>query len=828
MFPNDRGSETANRSRAAPAITAFIAFAGGIIGDRWLDLPLTSWIGLALSAWLGWLVTFNLRRLSTAAFALMLCIGFLGGAHHHLFWSTGDADDISLFARNDRRLIRLTGTVHTEPEIIPGQPLTSLSVLPPQERLVCTLRTESIATDDDEIPVNGLVRFEISGAYPQLAIGDRIRVLGWITKPTERRNPGGFDYAHYLRSRMIRAVVTTDHPETVHSTAGKAWIDLPGKLRSRLRESYRELFQRTLSPRTAPVAQSLFLGDRTSLPFDVQQAFRVTGSMHILAISGLHLAILGLLIWGCARIIKLSTSNSAMVLLAIVWGYAALTNGQASVMRACILTTVFAISIWKGKHVNSANSWGLSAFIVLLRNPLELFDIGAQLSFLAVAGMILCGPLALRIMQPAEPHLMNLERTSVLRRSWTQAIRLIAASYLVSTVVWSVTTPLILGTFHIISPVGLLLGVPLNPLVVLTLWAGYLLLIFGLVIPWGGVLFGTALDWGISALMAVVDGASQVQAGHFYAPGPGWIWLCVFYALLAQFVWSPIRRFKLKWVLYSFGLWISTGLAGGWMASSEEKLRCTFLSVGHGCAILIDLPNGGHVLYDAGSLHDGRRASYAVLSALCERHHPRIDLILLSHTDVDHYNALPELLRTIPVGQIACPQEFVDFAQPGIEEICSSAREEGIPIKLLQRGDRLMIDPDVTLEVLHPAGTMEWDSDNASSLVLGIEYAGRRILLTGDIADRGLDELLEQKSWPCDVMLSPHHGSLAANSTALATWAQPEYVIVSHGHHDTTRKLRDIYGDRAAIHSTLKQGAVTALIARDGSLNVSNTLNARE
>ncbi|MDA0834359.1 MAG: ComEC/Rec2 family competence protein [Planctomycetota bacterium] len=823
-YANEPSASSPQR-QPCPAVTVCAAFATGIVADRVLDGTLWMWLILAALLWTFWLVMFLRRQSVFAAVALLLCSSALGAAHHHAFWSLGEADDISLFADDERRLILLSGIIRDEPERIPAPPVNSMSVFPPQERTIGKLQCREIATDRGPVTVTGLIRFEVSGTAPPLTVGDEVRILGWISKPTSLRNPGGFDYSRYLRSRRIRAIVSTDHPESIEVVASPSPIVSPGRLRSRLRQTYRELFRKTLSPEAVPVAQSLFLGDRTSLPYDVQQAFRVTGSMHVLAISGLHLGILALLIWCVARLLKVSSANTALILLVVVWSYAFLTNGQASVIRACILATVFAGSLWKGKQANSFNSWGLSALVVLTRNPLDLFDVGAQLSFLAVAGILWCSPLTSRLLEPSDPLFARFDRNTTHSVPWRNILRLVLAGYLISIVVWTVTTPLILGTFHVISPVGLLLGTPLNPLVVVTLWAGYLLMWLGLLLPFTAVVFGTVLNWGIMGLLSIVEGASQVTAGHFFAHGPGLCWQLVFYGLLIQCIWSPITTIKRRWCGYAGGLWLIAGLTTGLWTQHDANLRCTFLSVGHGCAILIELPNGGRVLYDAGSLHDGRRAAHAVQSALWQASHPRLDLVLLSHTDVDHYNALPEIFRTTPVGTLACPRAFVDFSQAGVEDLCRVARELGIPIRFLERGDRLQIDPKVAIDVIHPDGQTNYASDNESSLVLAIEYAGRKILLTGDVADEGLGDLLATSPQRCDVMLSPHHGSPAANPPGLATWAQPRWVVVSHGHSKILQQLSEVYGPQTEIVSTFHHGAVVVEIDRHGEIAVNRTLN---
>jgi len=111
-------------------------------------------------------------------------------------------------------------------------------------------------------------------------------------------------------------------------------------------------------------------------------------------------------------------------------------------------------------------------------------------------------------------------------------------------------------------------------------------------------------------------------------------------------------------------------------------------------------------------------------------------------------------------------------------------------------------------------------TDNASSLVLAIEYQGRRILLTGDLEPRGLKTLLDSAALPVDVLQAPHHGSAAANPRDLARWAQPEFVIVSGSRRDGRTGLNQVYGDRAQVLSTHDCGAITIVINAAGEMRV--------
>jgi competence protein ComEC len=243
------------------------------------------------------------------------------------------------------------------------------------------------------------------------------------------------------------------------------------------------------------------------------------------------------------------------------------------------------------------------------------------------------------------------------------------------------------------------------------------------------------------------------------------------------------------------------------------------LSVGHGEAILVEAPSGGTLLYDAGAIEDGRVAQRAVQSTLWDRRRTRIDAIVASHADIDHFNGITGLMQCVPVGELLVSQQFLDFRQPAVVALCDATAACHVPIRLVRDGDHLQLDSQVAIKVLHPPPGLPQADDNANSIVLLIEYAGRRILLTGDLEGSGQTTLLSHAPCATDILLAPHHGSRRSNSARLAEWAQPQQVIVSGGPKTDFRSLRAAYGPEAEILSTDDFGAITFDICADGSIS---------
>ena len=178
-------------------------------------------------------------------------------------------------------------------------------------------------------------------------------------------------------------------------------------------------------------------------------------------------------------------------------------------------------------------------------------------------------------------------------------------------------------------------------------------------------------------------------------------------------------------------MWVAVGLAVGLKPLPRDGLRCTFLSVGHGCATVIELPGGRTILYDAGSLSGGRSAERRIEGALWYRGISHLDAIVISHADIDHFNAVAGLLHTVPTGSLITARPFFDLLQQQAHEMCEAAAAANVPIQIVAAGDRLALGADVNAVVLHPRREFDSKKDNANSLTLAARVRG-----TAHSADR--------------------------------------------------------------------------------------------
>ncbi len=279
------------------------------------------------------------------------------------------------------------------------------------------------------------------------------------------------------------------------------------------------------------------------------------------------------------------------------------------------------------------------------------------------------------------------------------------------------------------------------------------------------------LEWCVTAVR-------HIPGSHFWVPGPADWWLWGFYGGLGILAAVPRLRPPRRWCVALLAGWIAVGFTAAWR-HDRERLNCTFLSMGHGCAVLLELPSGQTMLYDAGQMGMPATGSRAIAESLWLRGKTHLDAVVLSHSDIDHYNALPGVLEKFSVGAVYVSPVMFDKENRAMTALRAAIERHGVPIREVRAGDRLRGGDGCALEVLHPPGHGILGTDNANSVVLSVEYLGRRILLPGDLESPGLDDLLAEEPQHCEVLMAPHHGSRQSQLPGLAAWCRPRFVVFS-------------------------------------------------
>ncbi|MCD7805901.1 MAG: DNA internalization-related competence protein ComEC/Rec2 [Lachnospiraceae bacterium] len=689
---------------------------------------------------------------------------------------------------------------------------------------------------------------ETSESWPQLAcyfaedpglhIGEKVWVQGTFRYYSQAQNPGQFDLYRYYYVKGRPGYLTG---------ASLLWRDGEAHPVGDLIGSTRTFFNNRLAfffgDAYLGVMQAMLLGVKTELEDDVRDLFSDSGILHILTISGLHISLLGM---GCFQLLRragVSPRVSALCGGLLILFYGSLIGLAAATIRAICMFLMQMLAVLLGRTYDMLTGMAVSAVLLLMEQPLYLFYSGFLYSYGAVAGMALVVPLLQRLAEGKGAF-------------FQQAMKIFGAGL----GILAVTLPIQLYYYYTWAPYSIFLNVLILPLMpaLLCLGLGTVCCPFGMVSRWAAWGCGRILD-----LFFSLCGITVSLPGHSLITGRPRTWQILGYYLLTgafcllchvrigmrEGRWPEWRRLPWKRIEQSMARnWISVFLSAGSVLTifaaagvlffhSSPEFLAAYLSVGQGDCMV--LQSGGQVyVSDCGSsslsaLAEDILLPYLKYCGICQ-----VDGVFLSHGDSDHINGILQWLEDyensgVAIASIVLPQAEAAFEEGSFDEILSLAGEKQIPVRYVRAGQSFQLQ-NLAVSVLAPAPGDEGD-ENDLSLVLLWEYAGQRLLGTGDISAQVELKLTEEygllSEQPLLVLKAAHHGSGYSSAEAFLETVRPRYTVLSYGennsyghpHGETLERLEAV-GTR--IFHTALQGAVEVKVNARGEAQVRCFLEA--
>ncbi len=808
-----------------PALWIAAAVCGGIAADRWLDFSIVCYIVIAvISAAVIASCLFRAaaqRARTRQLFATLLLFASLAACWHHAYWNFYPANEISRWATENARAVCVSATLLSEPRRVAAASTVDHLNRPRDrsDQYRVLIRSMGIRDGDKWLPSEGRVLLTVAALEVDLHAGDQVTILGRLRKIAGPTNPGAFDFRNHYRRHRIRTSLYCSHVESIvvnkRARTG-SWL---ASLRSRLNR----LAWHHLAPQQASLASAILLGNREQLEPARREVFLQTGTSHLLAISGLHVGILACCFFALFRCGWLSRNICLLLTIGFVVFYAWLVEFRPPVVRASILIVLFCAARMLGRSGLSYNVLALAALLVLIINPTDLFALGTQLSFLAVAAIQFGNRWIFN--RPTDPLQQLVQST----RSWpVRACQAVAenlrAAFVVSGLIWLISIPLVAISFHVLAPVGLVV----NPLVLLpiavSLYAGITIFAFGDIAAWVANIAAVVCTFSLGIIESFVGWASRIPFSHFWTAGPPLISVVLFYLGWLLFGLLPSTRVSVRRLLGLSVVWLVLGWCVPAIATHlyrtqiQRSLTTTFIDVSHGTAVLLELPNGKNLLYDCGSTVSSKFAARRVSDVLWHKGIGTIDSVIVSHADIDHFNGIPELSRRFSIGTVYLSPMMNQHGSPSVAELKQTLQKARIDVKEILAGNEIAIDPNVNIEVLAPAAELVHGNDNSASIVVGITYQGKRILLPGDLEKEGLEALLQTPASHYDLVMAAHHGSSHSDPHRFCAWATPRYLAVSCGSGKSSLAIDEASKQyNCDLLRTDTGGALTFDIKRDGS-----------
>jgi len=360
--------------------------------------------------------------------------------------------------------------------------------------------------------------------------GMEIVLKGRLHRPYEFSESQNFSYKEYLEKKGIRYVLSVPKKARVQILSQTKGTDFLAAL-----SSHRKKFQRILKDNflvnEAGILQAILLGERSSIPKHISDLFKLTGTAHVLAISGLHVGIIASFFFLLLKLLPLPSRLQYIFCVVLLIYYVLLTGGRPSVIRSAIMATVFLYSFLFERETQGLNSLALSALIIVLINPMNLFDVGFQLSFAAVFSILFFSP---RLIQ-------GVSRLSVCFQYPVFAYLL--KSMAVSFCAWMGVSGLIAYYFHIITPVTIMANLLVIPLIILLVTLGIQLLLVSFVFPTGVSFYASCLKVILNCMVGLVYLLEKTPGAYYKVQGISFLGISVYYVSLL-IAWIILQ----KWV----------------------------------------------------------------------------------------------------------------------------------------------------------------------------------------------------------------------------------------------------------------------------------------
>ena len=598
-----------------------------------------------------------------------------------------------------------------------------------------------------------------------LARGALVRATGRLNVPRPPTNPGESDRAGALARAGIRAKLYLGNPGNLEflEPAGCGFfgrfVRSVGRSVRRFRRRGAQRLAQALPHADAGLATALLFGWRSGITERDRLRFERAGTLHLLAISGLHLMLVAGAVGALARRLGLGPRAAAACTLCVCLLYVPIAGAGAPVRRAAAVLVVYGVAMARGRVPDAASALGGAALLVVLQDAEEVRRIGFWLSFLAAAGIATYAGRWHRVWSAR--HRL-LARFPAVRKD--RAVRLRVEGYLlsalpVSIAAWCATAPLVAWQFGIVTPVAPLTNLVVAPFVTLLMPVQF------------------AVSCGVDALVPVSTALCAAMRGVLDAFDtlPGASTAVAPPAVVALVLWY-VGFVTLRWSGRAGIIVMGGALLLAWPEPDPRKPRMIVLDVGHGQAVLLIDRHGRAALIDGGSrsrLNIGRRVLRPALRALGVA---RLDCVVCTHADADHWNGLVELVGRIPI-------ETLHVGTDPPASLVGFARERGTVV-IEARADQTLWDADgISARVVDDGRRNASASANDRSLVLLVEIGQRRILLPADREVDGtralLRQFLQQGLPSCDAMLAPHHGGANDAAGELGERVRPTWLLVS-------------------------------------------------
>lgn len=695
--------------------------------------------------------------------------------------------------------------------------------------------------------------------------GDYICMSGTVSVPDSATNPGTFDQYKYLKNKGYYLCISNG---TVESGIHRPY-SIEGFLYG-IKNRCTKIIDNSFDSESAGIVKAMLVADKSTLDKNIKKLYSENGIAHIMAISGVHVAIIGMTLYGFLRKLKIGRLISGTFSIAIIILYGIMTGMSSSTERAVIMLILSIAAEYFGRKTDAPTSMGFAMIIMVLGNPYVILDAGFQLSFAAITGVTVVAPQLRKLLRMFKRFIKEADEKKKQKHKKIMSLRKMIIKLIDALVVgiasFITTTPVIIYYYYQFPPYSILINLIVIPLVSLIVGGSILVVLTGLFFTGAAVVMTYPVRlilFGYKYLCIFASGlpGASVLVGHIS------IGMVFVYYLSVVLIFAILRMIRIGkterggpilYLMLATVLFLTVVYE---VYSYDKSLKIVYMDVGQGDGVLLRTSGHGGILIDGGSSSNKRVGEYVMVPVLKYYGVSEIEYAFVSHGDVDHVSGLEYLLNEeqsgVHVVNLVLP-EYGD--QDALQELKSEAAANNVNIIYMKPGDNITYNHQhaetINIECLYPdeeAGQGVLDTNNLSMILkttitwdvreADIENlnkssdsdASLSLLFVGDAgiaAEKRLIELYGKNSLgeipdsiACDILKVGHHGSRNSSGSDFLKRVSAMYGIIScgkdnrygHPHAETLERLK--MADTKYM-TTKEHGAIILSIERgDWSLS---------
>ena len=669
---------------------------------------------------------------------------------------------------------------------------------PNQDKISFKVKVSQIERGDFSIRTQGLILVNTYLDDCPYEYGDVLKIKGKLEKPLGQKNFGEFDYELYLAREKIFTYINIWQEKDIQKI-GEDDSNFLVSFSLSARDKIKEITKQTLPPPYNYLLVGMLLGEKSFIPSHLKEIFAEAGIMHILAVSGLHVGIIAMALLALLSMLKLPKKFKLFTLILILITYASITGFRPSVLRA----TIMFILLIGGKLINRSRNLNISlffaAFLILLLNPLILYDAGFLLSFIVTFFIINLSP--------------------ILQGLFSKIVVWIKNPLAVSTAAWVGIFPLSAYFFSKVSIISIISNIFIIPLTGIAVILGFITFFIGLMSISLAGLFSNLNYLVLNLITLISKSFSSLPFAFIYVAQPSvtviiLYYLTVFFIIEIFYKKTLSPKIKKKAILIVLSVTLLIIIVQVFYPA--DNLKVNFINVGEGDCILIEAPNKINILIDGGGTpqSDFDVGNKIVIPYLRRKGINEIDLLILTHPHLDHLEGLLPILKEFKVDMVLDSGLLCDSSE--YKEFISLILEKGISYHKAKAGDNFIFSNNLEIFLLNPLYDSDFyeESDfNNASIVVKLFYKNADFLFTGDIEEAAEKKLLVwQNILQSDILKVAHHGSSTSTNLEFLDKVNPNIAVITvgknHFGHPSQKIIERLEDKNIQIYRTDEDGTV--------------------